>query len=298
MNVAAQKARNNFKTFILVAGLTGLLLVIGQLVGGASGLVLFAGIAVVFNFAMYWFSGPMALKMSRAVEVSEREAPELHRMIASLAQRAGVPKPRVYVTPAEQPNAFATGRSPKHASIAVTQGIQHALTPRELEGVLAHEMAHIRNRDILIVSIAAMLAAAISAIANFLQFSFLFGGDDDDSPLGFIGVILLAILAPIAAAIIQMAISRQREYVADATGAQLLGDGAPLADALETLQRGAEAIPMRVNPAAEPLYIVNPLAAFKGHGIAGLFSTHPPMEERIARLRAYRNLAANPSLSY
>jgi heat shock protein HtpX len=236
--------------------------------------------------------------MSKAVEVSERQAPELHRMIASLAQRAGVPKPRVYVTPAEQPNAFATGRSPKHASIAVTQGIQSALTPRELEGVLAHEMAHIKNRDILIVSIAAMLAAAISAIANFLQFSFLFGGDDDDSPLGFIGVILLAILAPIAAAIIQMAISRQREYVADATGAQLLGDGAPLADALETLQRGAEAIPMQVNPAAEPLYIVNPLAAYKGRGIAGLFSTHPPMEERIARLRAYKNLAANPSLSY
>lgn len=286
MNLAQYKAGNQFKTFLLVAGLTGLLIAIGYLIGGAGGLIVFAAIAVVFNFAMYWFSGPMALKMSRAVEVSEAEEPELHRAIAVLAARAGVPKPRVYVTPADQPNAFATGRNPAHAAIAVTQGIRHALPARELEGVLAHEMAHIKNRDILIASIAAMVAGAISAVANFLQFSLLFGGGDDESPLGIVGTLATIILAPIAAIIIQMAISRQREYVADATGAELLGDPLPLADALESLHRSASAIPMRTNPAAEPLYIVNPLQAnARGGGAMKLFSTHPPMQERVARLR-------------
>jgi heat shock protein HtpX len=295
MNLASYKAGNNFKTFLLVAALTGLLLAIGYVIGGAGGLVVFAAIAVVFNFVMYWFSGPMALKMSRAQQVSEAEAPELHRMVAQLAERAGVPKPGVYVTPAEQPNAFATGRNPKHAAIAVTQGIQRALSPRELEGVLAHEMAHIKNRDILIASIAAMVAGAISAIANFLQFS-LFFGDDNDNPLGLIGTLATIILAPIAALIIQMAVSRQREYVADATGAELLRDPMPLADALESLQRGADAIPMRVNPSAAPLFIVNPLSAQarggRGRGLAGLFSTHPPMEERVARLRRMAGAAS------
>lgn len=297
MNLASYKAGNTFKTFILIAALTGLLLVIGYLVGGAAGLLLFAGFAVVFNFAMYWFSGKMALKMSKAVEVSEAEEPELHRMVETLAQRAGVPKPGVYVTPADQPNAFATGRNPQHAAIAVTKGIQRALTPRELEGVIAHEMAHIKNRDILIASIAAMVAGAISAIANFLQFQLFFGGDNDN-PLGVIGTIAMAMLAPLAAGVIQMAISRQREYIADATGAELLGDPLPLADALGSLQRGAETIPMKVNPAAEPLYIVNPLSAnaraqARGGGMGRLFSTHPPMEERIERLR---RMAGQPSL--
>lgn len=287
MSLAAQKARNTLRTFVLVAALTGLLLVIGQLIGGRSGLILFAGIAVVMNFVMYWFSAPMALKMSRAVEVSEAEAPELHRMVAQIATRAGVPKPKVYMTPAEQPNAFATGRNPKHAAVAVTQGIVQALSPRELEGVIAHEMAHIRNRDILIASIAAMVAGAISAIANYLQFSMLFGGgDDDDSPLGFIGTIAVVLLAPIAAMIIQMAISRQREFQADATGAQFLGDGNGLADALETLERGSQAIPLAVNPASAPLYIVNPLAAFGGRGLKNMFSSHPPTAERVKRLRS------------
>ena len=290
MNLASYKAGNQFKTFLFVAALTALLIGIGYLIGGAGGLILFAAIAVVFNFVMYWFSGPIALKMSRAVPASPEQAPELHRIVETLATRAGVPKPAVYVTPAEQPNAFATGRNPKHAAIAVTAGIQHALGPRELEGVLAHEMAHIANRDILIASIAAMVAGAISAIANFLQFSLLFGGGDDDSPLGLIGTLATIILAPIAAVIIQLAISRQREFVADATGAEYLGDPNPLADALETLHRTASVIPMRVNPAAEPLYIVNPLQANAhrrgGSGIfAKLFSTHPPMEERVARLR-------------
>jgi heat shock protein HtpX len=289
MNLASYKAGNAFKTFVLVAALTGLLLAIGYLVGGASGLIVFAAIAVVFNFVMYWFSGPIALKMSRAVEVGPQQEPELHAMIARLAERAGVPKPGVYVTPAEQPNAFATGRNPNHAAIAVTAGIRRALGPRELEGVLAHEMAHIANRDILIASIAAMVAGAIAAIANFLQFSLLFGGDDEN-PLGLIGTLAAIIVAPIAATIIQLAISRQREFVADATGAEYLGDPNPLADALESLDRTARAIPMRVNPAAEPLYIVNPLQAHaRGRGGAGgfarLFSTHPPMEERVARLR-------------
>ena len=297
MDLASYRAGNNFKTFILIAALTGLLVLIGGLIGGAGGLLVFAGIAVVFNFAMYWLSGPMALKMSKAVAVSEAEEPELHRMIETLAQRAGVPKPGVYVTPSEQPNAFATGRNPQHAAIAVTAGIQRALPARELEGVLAHEMAHIKNRDILIASVAAMVAGAISAIANFLQFQLFFGGDDEN-PLGVIGTIAMAMLAPLAAGIIQMAISRQREFVADATGAELLGDPLPLADALGTLQRGAEAIPMQVNQAAAPLYIVNPLAAnarahARGGGASRLFSTHPPMEERIARLRL---MAGEPSL--
>jgi heat shock protein HtpX len=285
MNLASYKAGNQVKTFMLVAALTALLLGIGYLVGGTGGIVLFAAMAIVFNFAMYWFSGPMALKMSRAVPVSEAEAPDLHRMIGTLAQRAGVPMPAVYVTPAEQPNAFATGRNPSHAAIAVTQGIQRVLGPRQLEGVLAHEMAHIKNRDILIASVAAMVAGAIAAIANFLQFSLFFGGDDEN-PLGIVGTLATVLLAPVAAMIIQLAVSRQREYVADATGAELIGDPNPLADALETLHRGAEAIPMRVNPAAEPLYIVNPLAAHaRGGGMGRLFSTHPPMEERVARLR-------------
>lgn len=298
MNVVAAKAQNALKTFILVAALTALLLVIGWFVGGTAGLVVFALIAVVFNFATYWFSGPVALRMNHAVEVSEAEAPELHRMIAGLAQRAGVPKPRVYVTPAQQPNAFATGRSPKHAAIAVTQGIQGALTSRELEGVLAHEMAHIANRDILISSIAAMVAGAISAIATFLQFSLLFGGDDDESPLGWIGALAVIIFAPLAAGIIQLAISRQREFAADASGAQYLGDGAPLADALATLERSAHQIPMQVNPSAAHMYIVNPLAALGGRGLTNLFSTHPPMAERIARLRAYHGLAPQAAASY
>ena len=286
MSLAAHKTQNTLRTFALIAGLTALLLVVGQVVGGRSGLVFFAGIAVVMNLAMYWFSAPMALKMSKAVAVDEAEAPELHRMISRLAVRAGIPKPKVYATPAEQPNAFATGRNPKNAAIAVTQGIVQALSPRELEGVLAHEMAHIKNRDILIASIAAMVAGAISAIANFLQFSMFFGGgNDDEGPLGLIGTIATIILAPMAAMVIQMAVSRQREYQADATGAEFLGDGNALADALETLERGSHAIPLAVNPATAPLYIVNPLAAFGGRGMMKLFSSHPPTAERVRRLR-------------
>ena len=285
MNTGATTARNYVKTGLLMAALTAVLILLGGLIGGSTGIVVMVIVAVAFNFAMYWGSGTMALKMSHAVPVDEQYAPELHQMIARLAQRAGVPKPGVYVTPDEQANAFACGRNPKHSAIAVTQGIQHQLTMRELEGVLAHEMAHIRNRDILIASVAAMAAGAISAVANWLQFSLFFGGDDE-SGLGLIGTLAAVIIAPIAATIIQLAISRQREYQADLTGAELLGDPEPLADALENLQRGAERMPMQVNPAAAPMYIVNPLAALHGRGMSKLFSTHPPMEERIRRLRA------------
>ncbi|MFN8109697.1 MAG: zinc metalloprotease HtpX [Thermoleophilia bacterium] len=275
------------RTFTLMAGLTALFLAVGRLVGGTSGLLLFAVIGVAFNFMGYWFSGPMALKMNRARPVSPAEAPELHQMIEALSARAGIPKPAVYITPAEQPNAFATGRNPRHAAVAVTEGILRTLPRRELEGVLAHELAHVKNRDILIASFAAMIAGAISSMINFMQFSMLFGGgsDEDNGPLGAVGAIVAMIVAPLAAMIIQMAISRQREYRADATGAQFLGDPLPLADALVHLERGAQTIPMQVNQAVAPLYIVNPLSAF-GQRMSGMFSTHPPMEERIARLRA------------
>lgn len=281
MNLSAYKTGNTIKTFMFLAALTALLLGIGYLIGGTAGLVLFLLISIGLNFAMYWWSGPMALRMSRARKVSEDEEPELHRQIAELAHRAGVPMPGVYVIPSEQPNAFATGRNPHHAAIAVTEGIQRMLSPRELEGVLAHEMAHVKNRDILIASIAAMISGAIS----YLMYALLFFGGDDENPLGAIGSILMFFLAPLAAGILQMAISRQREYVADATGAELLGDPLPLADALSKLQAGADRIPMQVNQAAAPLYIVNPLAALRGRGMSNLFSTHPPTEERIARLR-------------
>ena len=291
MYSGSQRLGNSLRTFALLAVLTGLLVTFGLVVGGTGGILVFAAIAVVLNLAMFWFSGPMALKMSRAREVDAQEEPELHRMIQQLAVRAQVPMPRVYVTPAEQPNAFATGRNPANAAIAVTAGIQRALPPRELEGVLAHEMAHIKNRDILIASMAAMVAGAISAVANFLQFQLIFGGGDDESPLGLVGTIAAMIVAPMAALIVQMAISRQREYRADAVGAELLNDPLPLADALVRLQRGAEVLPMEVNQAAAPLYIVNPLAG-GGRRFAGLFSTHPPMEERVARLRRMAGAAS------
>jgi heat shock protein HtpX len=194
-----------------------------------------------------------------------------------------VPVPRLYLIPSDQPNAFATGRNPQHAAVAVTQGLLHQLPTDEVKGVLAHEFAHIKNRDILVSSIAAMVAGAISAIATILQFSMLFGGDEDDSPLGLIGTLAAIIIAPIAAMLLQLGISRQREFLADATGAQLLGHAAPLVDALTTLERGAQALPMDVNPATASLYAVNPLPR---RGLATLFMTHPPLAERIKRLRA------------
>jgi heat shock protein HtpX len=286
MSITRTSIATRTRTWLLIAGLSALLVSIGALIGGTAGVILFAGIAVVFNFAMYWFSAKLALKSSKARPVDESEAPQLYAMVRELAGKAGVPTPKLYLIPSEQPNAFATGRNPKNSAIAVTEGLLHHLPSDQVRGVLAHEMAHISNRDVLVQTIAAMIGAAIAAIANILQFSMLFGGDDNDSPLGFVGALAAIIFAPLAAMILQLAVSRQREYLADATAATYIGEGEPLARALETLKRGTEAIPMQVNPATEAMYIANPLSAFKGQGFSGLFSTHPPMEERIRRLRA------------
>jgi len=283
MNITATRFATKARTWLLIAGLTGLLIAIGGLLGGGF-LYIFVGLAVLMNVAGYWFSDKLALKASRAQPVEPGSMPELEGMVQDLAQRAQVPEPRLYLISSEQPNAFATGRNPQHAAVAVTEGLLQHLPPDQVRGVLAHEFAHIKNRDILVSSIAAMVAGAISAIANILQFSLLFGGNDEDSgPLGLIGTLATIILAPLAAALLQLAVSRQREYLADATGAQLLGRAEPLANALETLERGAQAVPMNVNPATASLYMVNPLP--RG-GVATLFMTHPPLEERIRRLRA------------
>ncbi|MEA2468667.1 MAG: heat shock protein HtpX [Thermoleophilaceae bacterium] len=282
--ITGTRLNTQLRTFLLLAGLTGLLVAIGGLLFKGPGLILFAGIAVVMNFAMYWFSDRMALKMSRAEPLAESDDPRLYAIVRDLAQRAELPMPRLFMIPQEQPNAFATGRNHTHAAIAVTAGLRRHMPEDQLAGVIAHELAHIKNRDILIQSIGAMIAGVISSVATFLQFSFLFGGgDNEDSPLGIVGVLATIIVAPLAATILQLAVSRQREYLADATGARIMGRPEPLANALETLSRGAEVFPMRVNPAAEALYIVNPL--HRG-GMASLFATHPPLEERVRRLRA------------
>ena len=283
MSITSTRIATQARTWVILAGLMGLFIGIGGLFGGSSGIILFAGIAVLFNLFMFWKSASLALRASKARRLEQSEAPELFRDIEEIAGRAGVPMPTVHLIPSEQPNAFATGRSPKHSAVAVTEGLLKYLPRDQLRGVLAHEMAHIANRDILVMTIAAMIGAAISAIANILQFSMLFGGDDRDNPLGAVGAIVAILVAPIAAVILQLAVSRQREYLADATAAQYLGEGRSLAEALGTLQRGTDALPMNVNPATEALYIANPLSK---RGFAALFSTHPPMEERIRRLRA------------
>jgi heat shock protein HtpX len=283
MNITATRFATQIRTWLLIAGLTALLIAIGAAIGGGA-LWLFVALAVLMNVGGYWFSDKLALKASRARPLERGEIPELERIAGFLAQRANVPVPRLYLIPSDQPNAFATGRNPQHAAVAVTEGLLHQLPTDEVKGVLAHEFAHISNRDILVSSIAAMVAGAISAVATILQFSMLFGGsDDDDSPLGLLGTLAAIIIAPIAAMLLQLGISRQREYLADATGAQLLGHAAPLADALTTLERGAQALPMDVNPATASLYAVNPLPR---QGLATLFMTHPPLAERIRRLRA------------
>jgi heat shock protein HtpX len=277
--------RSNFgaaiRTTILLASLTGLLVVIGALIGGPQMAATFLVIGLLINLASYWFSDKLALKMARAKPVSEEEAPRLYQMVRDLTTRAGLPMPRLYVIPQEQPNAFATGRNPNHAAVAVTEGILKALSEDELRGVLAHELGHVRNRDILIQSVASAIGGAITYIAYML----LWFGGDDESPLGLVASLALVLLAPIAATIIQLAISRQREYSADATGAEICGNPESLASALLRLEQGAQTIPMQVNQAAEPLYIVKP---FSGGGIASLFSTHPPIDERVRRLRQMR----------
>jgi heat shock protein HtpX len=282
MNITATRFATKARTWLFIAGLTALLIAIGVLLGGGF-LYIFVALAVLMNVFGYWFSDKLALRASRAQPVEPGTQPELEGIVQDLAQRAQVPVPRLYLIPSDQPNAFATGRNPKHAAVAVTEGLLQLLPPDQVRGVLAHEFAHIKNRDILISSVAAMVSGAIAAIANVLQFSLIFGGDDEDSgALGLIGTLATIIIAPLAATLLQLAVSRQREYLADATGAQLLGRGAPLANALESLERGAQAAPMALNPATASLYAVNPLPRA---GVANLFMTHPPIAERIRRLR-------------
>jgi len=279
---------NMVKTFILMAALTALFMVAGQALGGRGGMMFALVMALGMNFFAYWFSDTMALSMSGAREVDRREAPDLHAMVESLSRRAGLPKPRVYVIERQTPNAFATGRDPEHAAVAVTTGLLSILDRSELEGVLAHELAHIKNRDILISSIAAVMAGAIGYLASMAQWSLLFGGlrgDDEDDGGGLFGALVMMILAPLGATLIQMAISRGREYAADADGARICGRPMALAAALQNLENYNRRLPMNVNPATAQMYIVNPLA---GGSVADLFSTHPPIGERVRRLMAMR----------
>jgi len=273
------------RTALLLGLLTGILLFIGNALAGQTGMIIAFVIAAVMNFLSYWFSDRIVLSMYRAKEISPQEAPKLHAMVEELARRAEIPKPPIYLVPMDQPNAFATGRGPGHAAIAVTRGILEILDEEELKGVLAHELAHVKNRDVLIASIAATIAGAISMIVNWLQWALIFGwGRDEENnnnPLSLVGSILLIIITPIIAAIIQMAISRSREYLADETGARICGCPLALARALEKIHNYAMQVPARVNEGTAHLFIENPL---KGEGIWELFSTHPSTEKRIARL--------------
>jgi heat shock protein HtpX len=273
---------NNLKTFVLMAGLMALFLAIGDMIGGTQGLIMALVVGGAMNFIMYFFSHRMVLRMYRARVVTEQEAPELYRMVDRLRQRAGLPMPVVAIADQDQPNAFATGRNPHHAIVAVTSGLLRAIPAAELEGVLAHELAHIKNRDMLISTVAAGVAGAI----GYLPYLLMFGGGRRDSEGGHPALqLVVMLLGPIAAMIIQYAVSRQREYEADRVAAEILGRPEPLARALVRMDALAHRIPMHVLPAAAPLAQVNPLAA-QGGGITRLFSTHPPIEERVARLEA------------
>ncbi len=277
---------NNLKTAFYMTVLTVLLVLLGRLFFGTAGMVGFLLLAALLNGFAYFFSDRMAIAAAQAQEVTPDEAPMLHRLADRLAQEYGVPKPRVYVSPDPSPNAFATGRNPNHAAICVNQGLLQILDEEELYGVLAHEFAHVRNRDILISSVVAVIAGAITLIANVLQWGMWFGGDREerDNPLGIVGVLAAVILAPLAALLIQLAVSRSREYQADETGAHVSHDPLALANALRKLQRGSQEVPSPIaQPAFAHLYIVNPLS---GQTLAGLFSTHPPLERRIERLEA------------
>lgn len=277
---------NGLKTAVVLAGLGGLLVAVGSVFGrGGAFIGLFLGVAVAAG--SWWFSDRLALAAAGAVPADPRVYPEYHRIVAELCAEAGLPMPRLYVTPDRQPNAFATGRDPEHAAVAVTAGIMDLLTWDELKGVLAHELAHVGNRDILITSIAAAVATGISYLANLVMWLPFFGAtsDDEDSGPGPLGLLVTALLAPLAATVLQLALSRSREYEADAAGARLLGDGRPLASALAKLDRAARMVPMDVDPAQAAKYIVNPLTGrHLSFSFASLFSTHPPIAERIARL--------------
>ncbi|MEN6617730.1 MAG: zinc metalloprotease HtpX [Syntrophorhabdus sp.] len=276
---------NSFKTFFLMVVLTVILVALGGLIGGRSGAMIAFVVAFIMNFVSYWFCDKIVLKMYGAREVSEQDAPHLYNQVASLAQRANLPMPRVYIIEDESPNAFATGRNPEHSVVAVTSGILRILSREELDGVLAHELSHVKHRDILIQSVAATLAGAITMIANWARFAAFFGGgsrDDDDGGGNIVTVIIFSIIAAFAAMLIQLAISRSREYLADDGGAELSGNPLFLAGALRKLDAGVARRPMDdANPSTAPLFIVNP---FSMSGVRSLFSTHPPIEERIRRL--------------
>lgn len=276
---------NTLRTTLLLAALTGLIVAIGQLLGGSQG----AGAALVFaalmNFGSYWFSDRIVIRMYGGQEIREQDDPELYAIVKALAQQNQMPMPRLFLIPSESPNAFATGRNPEHAAVAVTAGIRRLLTRRELQGVLAHELAHVTNRDILISSIAATLAGAIMMLARMAQWAMIFGGgrrDDREEGGGALGLLVTMILAPLAAMLIQMAISRSREFQADDTGARLVRDPEALASALRKIAGGSAAVPLDASPQTAHMFIVNPLRAST---LQNLFSTHPPLEERIERLQ-------------
>lgn len=281
---------NTLRTTILLAVLTALLIWIGDMLGGRQGAIIALLLAGGMNFFSYWFSDKIVIKMYGGQEVTAQDDPELYGMVQDLTQRAGLPMPKVYLLPQDTPNAFATGRNPEHAAVAVTDGIRRILNKRELAGVLGHELSHVKNRDILVSTIAATLAGAIGYLAQMAQWAMIFGGNRDRDEEGggnIFGLIVMMIVAPIAAMLIQMAVSRSREYGADEGGAKVTGDPLALASALRKLHMGAQNIPLEVNNATANatahMFIVNPLT---GGGLASLFSTHPPMEERIARLEA------------
>lgn len=274
---------SQIKTVLLLALLTGLLMFLGGLMGGRAGLMLAFVLAMVMNVGSYWYSDKIVLSMYKARQLSRGDAPHVHAVVEELAANAGIPKPRIFLVPQAQPNAFATGRAPNNAVVAVTEGIVRILTPDELRGVLAHEIGHIANRDILIQTIAAVLGGAIVFIANMLQFTAIFGiGSNDDEGANPLAALAMAILAPIAATLIQMAISRSREYMADEAGARFSGEPLSLASALAKLDTASRTVPLKGSPATENMFIISP---FSGQRAANLFSTHPPIQERILRLQ-------------
>jgi len=277
-------SKNTLKTYVLLAGLGGMLVLVGSLFG-RGGAVIGLVIGLLFVGGSYWFSDKIAIRSAGAVPVSESEMPEYYRIVRELTQAAGMPMPKLYITPDLQPNAFATGRNPNHAAVAVTRGILNILDWDELRGVLAHEISHVGNRDILIGSVAAAVAMGITFIARMAMWGAMFGGSGDDDSPNPLALLAFSLLAPIAAFVLQMALSRSREYEADRSGARLIRDGEPLARALAKLEQGARAIPMAVDPAQASKYIVNPLTGRRVQ-FANLFTTHPPLEDRIARLRA------------
>ena len=273
---------NWVKTFLLMGLMTAIVMFVGEVVGGRSGMIYAFGFAVLMNFGSYWFSDKIVLSMYSAREVDEPSYPQLYSIVRRLTQNAGLPMPKIYIIPNDQPNAFATGRNPQHAAVAVTDGIMRLLSEDELEGVLSHELAHVQHRDILIGTIAATMAGAIMMISRMAQFAMIFGGGrDDDRDGNPIAVLIISLVSALAAFLVQMWISRTREYAADEGGAKISGKPWALANALKKLERGVETYPMQANPATAHMFIVNP---FSVDGISTLFSTHPPIPERVARL--------------